>query len=295
MVEMALVPGGDARLAYAGDTFNTAVYLSRLGLTVGYVTALGAGDPFSAGILKRMADEGISAELVAEAPGRLPGLYAIERDEAGERRFFYWRGEAAARDLMVLADIPALTSAMQGARLVYLSGITLAVIGAAGRAQLGQMLAQARAAGADIAFDTNYRPRLWSDAEEARAAFEAVVPLATFVSTSAEDILDLYAEGPAVTADRWAGLGPEVIARAPGTGVSVHRAGSVFEAPDSAPLAVTDATGAGDSFNAAYLVTRLAGGTPAEGVAAGRRLAAMVVQHLGAIIPIDAMPVGRLV
>ena len=140
MVEMSLVDGGDARLAYAGDTFNTAVYLSRLGLDVGYVTALGAGDPFSAGILRRMAEEGISADLVAKAPGRLPGLYAIERDQAGERRFYYWRGESAARDLMVLADLPTLAAAMKRAKLVYLSGITLAVIGAAGLALLGDLV-----------------------------------------------------------------------------------------------------------------------------------------------------------
>jgi 2-dehydro-3-deoxygluconokinase len=52
----------------------------------------------------------------------------------------------------------------------------------------------------------------------------------------------------------------------------------------------TDTTGAGDSFNAGYLATRLGGGSIEDSVAAGRKLAGIVVQHRGAIIPRAAMP-----
>src|SRR3954447_9024035 len=98
MVELSLEGPAAAALGYAGDTFNTAVYLSRLGVSVAYATAVGRGDPFSAGILDLMAAEGVVRDLVVEAEGRLPGLYAIQRDAQGERSFFYWRGEAPARD-----------------------------------------------------------------------------------------------------------------------------------------------------------------------------------------------------
>ena len=53
---------------------------------------------------------------------------------------------------------------------------------------------------------------------------------------------------------------------------------------------VVDTTAAGDSFAAAYLATRLAGGGPAAAAASGHRLAGAVVSHRGAIIPRDAMP-----
>jgi 2-dehydro-3-deoxygluconokinase len=293
MVEMALVPGAAAQIAFAGDTFNTAVYLSRLGLAVDYATAVGLGDPFSAGILERMAQEGIGAGLAAQVPGRLPGLYAIERDAAGERRFFYWRGEAAVRDLFAVSDVAALGRAMRAAGLVYLSGITLAVIGEAGRTRLAGLLAEAAAAGAAVAFDTNYRARLWADAATARAAIEAVVPHGAFVSASEEDLAELYAEGPAATVSRWAAGGAEVIARAAGTDVTVHGPDGAVAAPARPPVRVLDATGAGDSFNAAYLATRMQGGSVEAAVAAGRRLAQVVVQHLGAIIPATAMPISQ--
>src|SRR4051812_13476183 len=118
MVELGLEGAGLAALGYAGDTFNTAVYLSRLGVPTAYATALGRGDPFSGAILELMTAEGLDAALVIEAPGRLPGLYAIQRDARGERSFFYWRDQAPARDYMSLVDPGRLQAAMEEARLV---------------------------------------------------------------------------------------------------------------------------------------------------------------------------------
>jgi 2-dehydro-3-deoxygluconokinase len=53
---------------------------------------------------------------------------------------------------------------------------------------------------------------------------------------------------------------------------------------------VVDTTAAGDSFAAAYLAARLGGAGPADAAGAGHRLAGVVVQHAGAIIPRAAMP-----
>src|SRR5205809_3409610 len=120
MVELGLNGPATALVGYAGDTFNTAVYLQRLGRQVAYGTALGGGDPFSQEILRRMDQEGVSRELVVEAPNRLPGLYAISRDAKGERTFYYWRGEAPARDYFELVEAGKLRSALKAAELVYL-------------------------------------------------------------------------------------------------------------------------------------------------------------------------------
>ncbi|MDB5450934.1 MAG: kdgK [Phenylobacterium sp.] len=292
MVELSLEGGRQAAIGYAGDTFNTAVYLRRLGRPVSYATALGADDPFSAGILALMAQEAIGTELLARVAGRLPGLYAIERDAAGERRFFYWRDQAPVRQFFELADLDALRAALRQAELVYLSGITLAVVGEAGRGALLELLADARAHGAAIAFDPNFRPRLWADPAVARAAIEAVVPLCRYVSVSGPDLETLYAASVEAVAADWAALGPEVVARDEDRTVSVHAAGEIRRFAPDAPVRALDTTGAGDSFNAGYLSARLAGQSPAEAVAAGRRLARVVVQHVGAIIPAAAMPDG---
>ena len=291
MVELSLEGSRQAAVGYAGDTFNTAVYLSRLGVSAAYGTALGQGDPFSAGILALMAEEGVGRELVAEAPGRLPGLYAIQRDDKGERSFFYWRDQAPARDYMRLADGEALQAAMDAAKAVYVSAITLAILGEAGRAALRVRMLHARRGGADLILDTNYRARLWPDAEAARQAIEDLAPHCRIISAGQQDLSGLGLD-PHAAARRWSKAGAEVVLRLEDRGVHIHADGTTRHVEADPPVEVVDTTGAGDSFNAGYLAARAAGAHPIDAVVAGRRLAGVVVQHKGAIIPREAMPRG---
>jgi 2-dehydro-3-deoxygluconokinase len=290
MVELSLTGPAAAGIGYAGDTFNTAVYLSRLGTPTAYATAVGAGDPFSAGILARMAAEGISRDLVVEAQGRVPGLYAIQRDAAGERSFFYWRGEAPARDYLKLVDLDLLAATMAGADLIYLSAISLAVIGEAGRVVLAPMLARAAASGVAVAFDTNYRARLWPNAEVGRAAIEEVLSHCRYLSLSTADVEAFHGGSAAAIAERSVAHGCEVVLREEDRTIRVYAAGGVTSFPVEPTAPAVDTTGAGDSFNAGYLAARLAGASVAVAVARARALAGVVVQYPGAIIPAAAMP-----
>jgi 2-dehydro-3-deoxygluconokinase len=290
MVELSLGGGAGAVIGYAGDAFNTAVYMSRLGAQAAFATAVGDGDPFSHGIAAALAREGIGTDLVTRVEARLPGLYAITRDARGERSFFYWRGEAPARDYFALADMDALTTSLKAANLIYLTAITLAVVGPAGRGVLLPILAEAAEAGAAVAFDTNYRDRLWSGPQEALSAVEAVLPHCRYLSLGAADLAAMNAGAANDYAVRWANAGLEVVLREESHEVTVLTgpARDVF-APE-ATLPIVDTTGAGDAFNAAYLMARRAGRTVAQAIGAARRLSAAVVQHRGAIIPAAAMP-----
>ena len=147
MVELSPEGEGLHRMGFAGDTFNTAVYMARLGDAVAYCTALGKGDPFSDGALAAMRREGLDTRLVREAENRLPGLYAIVLDETGERKFHYWRERAPIRDLFSQHTADQLIAAAKASDLVYLSGVTLAVIGDIGRARLKDILAYVHSLG----------------------------------------------------------------------------------------------------------------------------------------------------
>ena len=148
------------------------------------------------------AAEGVGTERVVRLPGKLPGLYMIQTDDKGERRFFHWRDSAAARSLMDLPQTPEILDSLAGYDVIYLSAITLSLYGGEGRARLFAALKRAREAGARFAFDTNFRARGWPDLDVARAVFQEAFATADIVLASTEDLLPLY---PGVTNESLAG------------------------------------------------------------------------------------------
>ncbi|MGI4952440.1 MAG: sugar kinase [Janthinobacterium lividum] len=290
MVELQEQPDGQFRRAYGGDTLNTAVYLARLGVAVDYVTALG-DDAWSGEMLAAWAAEGVGTGLVRRIAGALPGLYIIQTDANGERRFLYWRDSAAARRLFDHLD-PA---ALDGFGVLYLSGITLSIYDEAGRARLLGLLAAARARGAWVVFDTNFRPRGWPDRARARALYAAVFAQASIVLASTEDLDLLFEDGSGEAALLRHAGDTEIVLKSPEPVSRVFAAGGEAGAAPvlirPAPVArVVDTTAAGDSFAAGYLAARLRGLDPVRAARAGHHLAGHVVGHRGALMPLAAMP-----
>src|SRR6266567_6671312 len=191
MVELKQADGGLFSRGYGGDTLNTAVYLARLGAGADYITALG-DDPLSEEMVAGWAAEGVGTERVVRLRGKLPGLYMIQTDDEGERRFFHWRDSAAARSLMDLPETPEILSALASYDVVYLSAITLSLYSPEGRARLFAAIKRARERGTRFAFDTNFRARGWPDPDIARAVFREAFESSDIVLASLEDLLPLY-------------------------------------------------------------------------------------------------------
>lgn len=274
MVELAVRADGAYDRGFAGDVFNTSIYLARLGVAVDFASAVG-DDDLSDGIVALARREGVGVATIARRPGRRPGLYMVHLDAGGERRFAYWRSESAARAMIAGADGAALLASFPRYRWLYLTSITLSILPLDDRLRLLAAIAAARAAGTRVAFDTNYRPSGWSDPAEARAAIVAMIAYADLFMPSAEELvmLDLHSvQGETVVKHGRRG----------------SMAGTTFV--DAVAARAVDTTSAGDSFNAAYLAARLAGHGPVPAARAGNRLAAAVIAHRGAIIPAGATP-----
>ena len=176
--------------------------------------------------------------------------------------------------------------------MIYLSGITLAILPEPVRGDLIRRLAGLRDAGHQVVFDSNYRPRLWQDQATARAAFDAMWAACSLALPSFDDEEKLYSGITlAGVVERIAGLGvPEIVLKNGAAGPLIRAEGRQVQTAFSPAEKVVDTTGAGDSFNAGYLAARLDGAEPTVAAAAGHLLASHVIAHPGGVIPKSAMP-----
>lgn len=271
----------DWRLGYGGDTLNTAIHLARAGHDVAYFSAIGS-DQISAGLIADWATEGLDTSLVQIHPSRTTGLYAINTDRSGERSFTYWRETSAAREMFALPSSAAAAEKASEADLVCFSLISLAILPQAVRDALLSLVQAVRARGGKVAFDGNYRPRLWASAVEAREARDAAIACADIGLPTLEDEQLLSAEtDPDSVARHWARLGcTETIVKLGSRGCRLPD-GTIL--PPPAVLDPVDTSGAGDAFNGGYLAARMQGATIADAARRGHELAGWCVMRSGAI------------
>ncbi|MEH3628136.1 sugar kinase [Enterobacter roggenkampii] len=298
MIELSQ-KGAEVSRGFGGDTLNTSVYIARQvapeALTVNYVTALGT-DSFSQQMLEAWQSEHIDTSLIQRMENRLPGLYYIETDDTGERTFYYWRNEAAAKFWLESEDAAAICEALSTFDYLYLSGISLAILSPTSREKLLSLLRECRANGGKVIFDNNYRPRLWASREETQQVYQQMLQSTDIAFLTLDDEDALWGEKPVedvIARTQAAGVSEVVIKRGAESCLVAITGEAVVEVPavKLAKEKVIDTTAAGDSFSAGYLAVRLTGGTLEAAAQRGHLTASTVIQYRGAIIPREAMPV----
>ncbi len=287
LVELRPLGPGSLARGVAGDAYNTAVYLKRsLGRKgeVSFLTVVG-DDPLSDWLVADFRRQHIATELVMITPGALPGLYLIELDQHGDRSFHYWRGESAARRWITELEESRNPESLVGADVIFVSGVSLAILTPEDRCKALALLASLKGRVGLIAFDPNVRPKLWTSQRAARETLTAACALADMVLASDIDGEWLLNEAdPRAQIEVYRDLGCAEVAVTLGEeGVVVWAEGAFTTAP-SAAREVVDTSGAGDSFNGAYLAARLLGASPAIAAREGQDLAARVVATPGALI-----------
>ncbi|SNR28321.1 sugar kinase [Puniceibacterium sediminis] len=283
MVEIA--PDGAAfRKGFAGDTFNMAWYARQLcpqEWGVDFVSAIGA-DAISDELAAFMDTAGVGTAHVQRHADRTVGLYMISLKD-GERSFSYWRSQSAAR--RVADDPTLLDAAFDGADVVCLSGITIAVLEGAGRDNLAAALERFRAGGGRVAFDPNIRPRLWESVDSMRSEVMRFAALSDIVLASFDDEATYFGDAtPLETLHRYQGIGVAqiIVKNGPDPVLGTLNGETVTFEPEPVRR-VVDSTAAGDSFNAGFLVSALSGAGMSQSIAAGAALSREVIQHAGAL------------
>ena len=288
MVELYQLVDSVYHQNFAGDVFNTAVYLKRTCETpveVQFFTAVGT-DLISDKLVRAVEREKIDTRLIFRTKTARPGLYMINTDAFGERSFVYWRDTSAAKQVMQLATQQNAYEQIAGADMFFFSGITLAILNEQDREALFALVARLKAAGSQIIFDPNYRPALWAGVDAAKAAFIRAYQLADIALPGLDDHKVLFAsETTEQVVAQLAEYGvSEIIVKNGKDGISGRYQGADFSALAHPVKKVVDTTAAGDSFNGGYLAARLGGIAPQHAVKFAARLAGFVVEHTGAIV-----------
>ena len=295
MLEVQANGFGPAVFAYGGDTFNTSVYLRRCSkpknIEVSYATGLGT-DQLSQSLKKEWQALGLRLDEVEYIEGRLPGMYLIQTNSHGERTFHFWRENSAARAYFQAAQT-ALEKNADNLDCLYFSGITLAILNDASRQRLFALLERATSNGCRVVFDNNFRPQLWPDRKVAQSVYlqafaschTAMMTLddhqAVFECDSLDDAL-IHAQGLTIS---------EVVIKRGAEPTLVRQENTIewLPVPTQAVKQVVDTTAAGDAFAAGYLSRRLLGSMAENAASFGNTLAARVIQHRGALIPLETM------
>ena len=265
---------------FGGDTSNAAIAAARLGARVAYVSQVG-DDAFGRDLLALWRTENVATDGVRVLAGADTGLYFVSHGPAGHEFSYRRAGSAAAR--MTPADLPL--ALLAHTRWLHVSGISLAISGSACDAALAA-IHHARAAGARISFDLNYRARLWPPARALALARQVLADCDLFLPgveemhtltglTDTDAIIDwAHAQGARAVALKLGPAGCRISDGVQRSSVPGH------------PVTAVDATGAGDCFAGACLSQLARGKSLADAARLANVAAALSTQAFGAVNPL---------
>ena len=270
-----------------GDTSNFAVAVSRIGGRAGYISRVGS-DPFAEILVKCWQTEGVDHSFVIRDDDAPTGLYFTSR-ESDQHHFTYYRRDSAA-SRMQPADLPL--DYIRNAKWLHVSGISLAISASAAET-VDAAVAIARRAGLRVSCDPNLRLQLWP-LEKARTMIHRLVRQTDILFPSYEDACRLTGlNDPEAIVRHYLSMGPEVVVLKMGAdGALLAEAPSGGETQakilrfQAYPVTVIDASGAGDTFDAAFAVAYLEGRPLSDCVRFANAAGALVTTGIGAVTPI---------
>ena len=270
-----------------GAVANVAAAVARLGGRAAFVGKVGA-DMHGAFLRQTLQKAGVDVSGLAEDGERFTTLAFVKLAENGERSFSFARHDAADTNLH-WEEVPQ--ALLTGTRVLSVG--TLGMTDEPMRTTQLRCVEMAKAAGAYIAVDPNYRASLWRSERDFLRQTERLLDLADYVKLSDEETALVTGcadpEKALETLNR-RGIRTAVVTQGKNGATAVS--GGRLARAAGVPAAAVDATGAGDAFWGGFLYRLLHQGYPMERqteemledcLAFGNRVGAYCVGHLGAI------------
>jgi 2-dehydro-3-deoxygluconokinase len=274
---------------FGGDTSNMAIAAARLGARVGYATRVG-NDAFGRRLIELWTHENVSTESVVVDDEAPTGVYFVSHDASGHAFSYLRAGSAASR--MSPSSLPV--AALRATRVLHLSGISQAISASACDACFAA-IDIARGTGAEIAYDTNLRLKLWSVAR-ARAIIVETLRMTDWALPGLDDARHLFgSDDPERIVDECHALGAANVVLKLGAEGCLASNGHRRERVPACRVASVDATGAGDCFDGAFIARITRGDDVFAAARFANAAAALATTGYGAVAPLPrAAEVERL-
>ena len=171
-----------------GAEINTATGLARLGRSAAWVSRL-PDNPLGRLVANRVREAGVSIEFVQFDPDARCGLYFLEFGASPRASSILYdrKDSAIAQAARGMFDWKAIFA---GARWFHVTGITAALSPTTAQV-VEEAMQAARATGATISVDLNYRSKLWSR-QRAAEVMGALLPLCDVLIASEADAEFLF-------------------------------------------------------------------------------------------------------
>ena len=266
---------------YGGDTANTAISIARQGMSVGLISKVGK-DQFGWELLELWKREKVDYSHVSIHPEAPTGIYFVTHDADGHHFTYYRSGSAACQ--MTPLDLPK--DDLSQTRILHLSAITQAISVSSCETAFAAIF-QARKNGVKVSYDTNLRLKLWS-LDRARDVINRTVPMCDVIMPSLEEATSLTGlVDPEEITDYFFELGAKLVVLKQGShGARVSDGKENLNIPGHKVKAI-DATGAGDTFDGAFLSEWIRKDDPFSAAEYANAAAALSTTNYGAV---DSIP-----
>ena len=286
MIEISNIKNSFYNQSFAGDTLNFCNYLDKKKLNAFFLSAIGKSE-INQSLLDFVKSKKISTKYIKKINQFEVGLYLIKNKDNGEKQFFYWRDESAAKQYFNNIDFLNLYKELKNFDYIYFSGITLSIIHISKLNNFIKLLKLFKSKKIKIVFDFNIRPSRWNK-KNLNIFLDSVLKFVDICFLSGEDMNywknknDIKSYEQIVRKYK---LKHSIFRKnAKFTYVFLNKTRYVFK--NKLLKRVVDTSGAGDGFNAAYLSNFIVNNDPLLALKAGSSLGSKIVMKKGAIVDV---------
>ena len=286
MIEISNIKNSLYNQSFAGDTLNFCNYLDKKKLNAFFLSAIGKSE-INQSLLNFVRSKKISTKYIKQINQFEIGLYLIKNKDNGEKQFFYWRDESAAKQYFNNIDFLNLYKELKNFDYIYFSGITLSIIHISKLNNFIKLLNLLKSKKIKIVFDFNIRPSRWNK-KNLNIFLDLVLKFVDICFLSGEDMNYWKNKNNIKSYEqivRKYKLKHSIFRKnAKFTYVFLNKTRYVFK--NKLLKTVVDTSGAGDGFNAAYLSNFIVNNDPVLALKAGSSLGSKIVMKNGAIVDV---------